>query len=179
VEDRHDTEPSDENVALEGTATVTCVQVDPFHAKLALPDPSLPTAMQNDGPAQETLVNSLSELRGTDTPGTTLHVAPFHCSIRSAPPVDSSWSPTPTQNDDVGHATASSPFSAEPAAALVFVQLDAETNGGAGESSSGRAGHHATHRQCDQRAGRGDQERSESSHRHLLPAPRQLRGQCA
>jgi hypothetical protein len=104
---RQDTELRDTpEVRPAGIAGVVALQVLPFHISASAPAPVEPTAMQKDGPAHDTPLSSLLALGGSVTPVTTLHVLPFHCSMRGLPPAPAPCRPTATQNDAVAHVTA-------------------------------------------------------------------------
>ncbi len=67
---------------------------------------------------------------GAFTLGTTVHDAPFHCSMRVPPPAPEFSEPTATQKVEVVQDTPASRFEPDPAAALAFVQFVAATVGG-------------------------------------------------
>ena len=81
-------------------------------------------------PTHDTEFRVSSVVAGAFTLGTTVHVVPFHCSMRVPPPVPEFSEPTATQKVDVVQDTSVSTFEPDPAAALVFVQFVAATVGG-------------------------------------------------
>jgi hypothetical protein len=80
-------------------------------------------------PTHDTDVSVSPVVAGAFTLGTTVHVVPFHCSMRVPPPGRFSV-PTATQKVEVVHDTSFSWFEPDPAAALAFVQFVAATVGG-------------------------------------------------
>jgi hypothetical protein len=65
-------------VTLDGTTGFASVHAVPFQVSATAPNPDDPTAMQNDGPTQDTDTRLSSLVAGTLTLGTTAHDDPFH-----------------------------------------------------------------------------------------------------
>ena len=102
---------------------------------------------------------------GAFTLGTTVHVEPFHCSMRVPPPAPEFSEPTATQKVEVVQDTSASRFEPDPAAALMFVQLVAATVGGLVMERPRRAARLPGPRQeRRQRAGCGKKEHPECRH---------------
>jgi hypothetical protein len=131
VAETQDTAESDVAVLPTGAAAVTNDHVVPFHVSAtAGPVPELPTARQKEIPTHETEFRVSPVVAGAFTLGTTLHVAPFHCSMRVPPPAPEFSEPTATQKVEVVHETSLNRFDPDPATALLFVQFAAATVGG-------------------------------------------------
>jgi hypothetical protein len=81
------------------------------------------------GPTQDTLSKVSLAVRGTLTPGTTVHDVPFHCSMSVPPPVLSFCCPTATQKEELVHETLLSWFWPIPDGALALDQFVAATVG--------------------------------------------------
>ena len=99
-------------------------------------------------PTHDTELRVSPVVAGAFTLGTTVHVVPFHCSMRLPPPGPRFSEPTATQKVEVVHDTSFSWFEPDPAAALELVQFVAATVGGlvmvlapagAGEDAKGPA----------------------------------------
>jgi hypothetical protein len=88
-----------------------------------------PTAMQKLGPTHDTELSSAPCVADAGLL-VTVHVAPFHCSMRAPKPAPEFCSPTATQKFALAQEIDFSSFEPEPAAAFAFVQLSALTGGG-------------------------------------------------
>ena len=129
-----DTQETDERFVVvlpAGAAAVTKDHAVPFHVSAtAVPVPEPPTARQKEVPTHDTEFRVSPVVAGAFTLGTTVHVVPFHCSMRVPPPAPEFSVPTATQKVEVVHDTSFSTFEPDPAAALAFVQFVAATVGG-------------------------------------------------
>jgi hypothetical protein len=131
VAETQDTDESDVAALPTGAAAATNDHVVPFHVSAtAGPVPEAPTARQKEIPTHETAFRVSPVVAGAFTLGTTLHVAPFHCSMRVPPPAPEFSEPTATQKVAVVHETSLNRFDPDPATALLFVQFAAATVGG-------------------------------------------------
>ncbi len=95
----------------------------PFHFKV-----TVPTAMQNDGPAHETPFSC--PIPPVGVPGTTLQLEPFQSSIKVPPPEPALCTPTATQKEAVAHVTPLSIAFADAGGCGTGVYCDALTVGG-------------------------------------------------
>jgi hypothetical protein len=113
-----------------GAREATRLHVAPFHVSAIGPWPEDPTAKQNEGPTHDTESSPSSLVDGALGLGTTVHVVPFHCSVRVPPPDPWFWIPTATQNDDVVHETSFNKLDADPDGTLTADHEVALTVGG-------------------------------------------------
>ena len=115
VEETQETDERGELVLPVGGVAVTKDHAVPFHVS-ATDGPVLdpPTARQNVVPTHDTEFRVSPVVAGAFTLGTTVHVEPFHCSMRVPPPVPEFSEPTATQKTDVVQDTSVSALNRTP-----------------------------------------------------------------
>ena len=158
-------------VTLDGITGLASVHAVPFQVSATAPRPDDPTAMQNEGPTQDTDTRLSSLVAATLTLGTTAHDDPFHCSTRVPPPAPLFCCPTATQNDAVVQETSLRRFDPEADGACAFVHCDGADRRGRGEGR-GPAGrgwsHHEAERGHDDTRNHGCERSSHATHPRLL-----------